>query len=118
MSENNGFDLAAMRAQIEAELTERIRKEVEAEFQAMTSRSMSLKDVAEKRGITEPTALTMLDRAGVKSISGSPKFKLYDPRDVTRAIMYRDRDALKYWGLLTQVEEANGVKLSDVTPGK
>jgi len=102
------IDVAALRAQIEEEL----RAKIEQEFEDRASQAMSITDICTERNSVVTTVQKILDAAGVKSINGNSRFKLYDRGEVMRAMIHKDRHLLAYYGLLQQVQEKNGLPVT------
>jgi len=95
---------AEMRAELEAEL----RAQIEQEFQDRSLTAMTLQDIADSWNMTTITVSKVLEMSGVKSVVNG-RFKLYDPKDVKRARINKDRKVLEYWGLVHQVEREHGL---------
>jgi hypothetical protein len=97
MSEIN---LEEIRAQIEAEL----RIKIEQEFNDRANSAVNASQIAEQRGSVVTAVYKVLEGAGVKPVIQHGPVKYYDPSDVRRAFIHKDKNVLKYWGLLHMVE--------------
>jgi hypothetical protein len=105
MSDN----MAELRAQIEAELREELEAKVRQEFEDRASTALTIQDIAEQRNSIPVTVVKVLEAAQVKSINGTSRFKLYDPKDVRIAFIEKDKHILAYHGLIVQARQNAGI---------
>lgn len=94
-------DIAALRAQIEAEM----RAKVEQEYQERARTLVTIGSIAEERQSTPVTVQKVLDGGRVKPAIQHGQVKYYDPTEVRAAFIIKDRNILKYHGLLHMVEK-------------
>ena len=95
-----------LRAPVEAELKAAEEKGRELERKAqeeLAQRSMTMADIMAERGSAQETVKKILEGAGVKATKvGMTNF--YDRTEVVKAFIAKDRNILKFHGLLHMVE--------------